>query len=156
PASAGGRPTVGVPASAGGRRWMGSERPMYRWRRMTPEQRKEALAQRQRDRLPWHGPPHYKSDAEVYLISAACYEHRPVIGLRPARMAEFESELLDAARSTCRQIFAWIVLPNHYHFLAHAPDVKTLLAVLGKLHGRTSHRWNGEELCRGRQVWHRA
>jgi putative transposase len=31
-----------------------------------------------------------------------------------------------------------------------------LLAALGKLHGRTSYRWNGEEGSRGRQVWHRA
>jgi putative transposase len=31
-----------------------------------------------------------------------------------------------------------------------------LLAVLGRLHGRTSHRWNGEDGCPCRQVWHRA
>jgi putative transposase len=122
---------------------------------MTPEQRKEALAQRQRHRLPWHGPPHYESDTEVYLISAACFEHRPVIGLSHGRMAEFECELLEASRSTCR-LFAWIVLPNHYHLQVHTPEVKALLGVLGRLHGRTSHAWNSEEDCRGRQVWHRA
>jgi putative transposase len=133
-----------------------SDRPMYRWRRMTPEQRQEALARRQSDHLPWHGPPHYENDAEVYLISAACYEHDPFIGSSPARMAEFESELLTSAQSASRRIFAWVVPPNHYHLLVHAPEVKTLLGELGKLHGRTSHRWNGEEGCRGRQVWHRA
>jgi putative transposase len=71
-------------------------------------------------------------------------------------MAGFESELLDTASSTSEQIFAWCVLPNHYHLLLHTPQVHALIEVLGKLHGRTSHRWNGEEECRGRQVWHRA
>jgi putative transposase len=123
---------------------------------MTPEQRKDALEQRQRHRLPWHGPPHYESDSEVYLISAACYDHKPIIGLTPTRMAAFESELLEAAQSVCQRIFAWIVLPNHYHLLVHAPEVKALLGMLGMLHGRTSHRWNGEEDSRGRQAWHRA
>jgi putative transposase len=129
---------------------------MYLWRGMAPERRDEALAERQRRHLPWHGPPHYEDGAEVYLITAACYEHRPVIGAAPARLAEFESELLEAVRGACPQIFAWVVLPNHYHLLVHAPDVMALLGVLGRLHGRTSCRWNGEDDRRGRQVWHRA
>ena len=129
---------------------------MYLWKRMTPEQRKEALAHRQRHGLPWHGPPHYEHEAEVYLVSAACYEHKPIIGLSRARMAEFEGELLRTARSACQQVFAWIVLPNHYHLVVHAPRVKVFLGRLGQLHGRLSYRWNGEEHCRGRQVWHRA
>src|SRR5262245_59475871 len=135
---------------------MDPDRVMYRWRKMTPEQRKEALEYRQRHQLPWHGPPHYESASGVYLISAACYGHKPVIGLNSARMAEFESELLEADQSASQQIFAWIVLPNQYHFLVHTPEVKTLLGTLGRLHGRTSHRWNGEEDSQGRQVWHRA
>ena len=71
-------------------------------------------------------------------------------------MAAFESELLGVIESACQKIFAWVILPNHYHLLVHAPEIKTLLRALGTLHGGTSHRWNGEEQCRGRQVWHRA
>ena len=135
---------------------MNLDRAMYRWRQMTPEQRKEALKYRQRHRLPWHGPPHFESDSEVYLISVACYEHKPVIGVSAIRMAEFEAELLEAAQSACQQVYAWIVLPNHYHLLVHSPEIKSFLAMLGKLHGRISYRWNREEDSRGRQVWHRA
>jgi putative transposase len=71
-------------------------------------------------------------------------------------MAAFEAELLEAARHESRTTHAWIVLPNHYHLLVHCTEIKGLLAALGRLHGRTSHRWNGEDDCRGRQVWHRA
>jgi putative transposase len=132
---------------------MDPERPMYRWRHMTPEQRAEALNERRQHRRPWHGPPHYDSGGS-YLITAACYEHRPVIGRNPARLAEFEAELLGAMFGA--KIFGWVVLPNHYQILVHPPDLHALFVSLGQLHGRTSHKWNGEEDCRRRKVWHRA
>jgi putative transposase len=55
-----------------------------------------------------------------------------------------------------QRIFAWNVLPNHYHALVRTTDVKALLKGLGQMHGRTSFQWNGEEQRRGRQVWHNA
>jgi putative transposase len=135
---------------------MNPESPMYLARRMTPEQRKAALEHRQLHRLPWHSPPHYVADNALYMITAACYNHQPVIGTSPQRMAQFEAELLGVTQSQSEQIFAWNVLPNHYHVLLLARDVLGLLGALGRLHGRTSHRWNGEEDRRGRQVWHGA
>ena len=135
---------------------MDADRSMYRWRQMTPEQRQEALEDRQQHRRPWHGPPHCESEGEVYLITAACYEHRPIIGASPSRMAQFEAELLGTTAARSERISAWVALPNHYHVLVQAANIKGLLAALGGLHGRTSHRWNGEEARRGRQVWYRA
>jgi putative transposase len=129
---------------------------MYRWRQMTPDQRRAALEHRRQRHRPWHGPPHFEGRTGVYLVTAACYEHRPVIGLDPGRMAAFEADLLATVTAHAEPVWAWVVLPNHYHFLAGAPDVTRLLAALGRLHGRTSHAWNGEDGCRGRQVWHRA
>src|SRR5262249_44535072 len=77
------------------------------WRRMTPQERQAALTQRQRNLLPWHGPPHYVGESALYLVSAACYEHRPIIGVSAERMADFEAEMLDAARELAQAIFAW-------------------------------------------------
>lgn len=135
---------------------MTPDRPMYRWRRMTDDQRQEAVRHRQQLRRPWHAPPHFEARTGIYLVTAACYEHRPVIGLNPERMAGFESDLLAALAVHADPVSAWVVLPNHYHFLARVSDLAGLLASLGQLHGRTSYVWNGEEGCRGRQVWHRA
>jgi len=47
------------------------------------------------------------------------------------------------------------MLPNHYHVLVEAPDIKKLLAALGRFHGRTSYEWNDEERARGRKVFFR-
>ena len=137
---------------------MHADRPMYRSRRMTPEQRIEALQCRQKRGLPWHGPPHYEADNEhaIYMFTASCYEHHPVVGKSAERMADFEFELLEATKAQSERVFAWIVLPNHYPLLAHVPDLDGVLGALGMLHGRTSYRWNGEEAQRGRKVWHRA
>lgn len=129
---------------------------MYQWRKMTSEQRAAALATRQLEHRPWHGPPHYEAESGLYLITAACYEHLHIIGTSPDRMAGFESELLAATREHSQLIFAWVVLPNHYHILLRTLDLKRLLAALGRLHGGTSYRWNLEEESQGRKVWHRA
>jgi putative transposase len=126
---------------------------MYRWRRMSLQQQCEALEERRRNRLPWHSPPHYVGDSGLYLITAACFEHQSIIGRDALRMADFEVQLIAAAKAQCQVVFAWVVLPNHYHMLVHAPDIKGLLKELGRLHGRTSYRWNGEDGRRGRRVW---
>lgn len=123
---------------------------------MTPEEREAVLKERQSRHVPWHGPPHYESETAFYLLTAACYEHLPIIGCTPQRMARFESDWLETLDEHCYTVFAWVVLPNHYHSLLHARDLKGLLKAVGQLHGRTSFRWNGEDDCRGRQLWHRA
>lgn len=129
---------------------------MYLWRQMTPQQRAAALRDRRRHHRPWHGPPHFEDESGVYLITAACYEHRQHVGKSTDRMARFEAELLQTAEAQSATISAWVVLANHYHLLLHVGDVRALLRALGRLHGRTAFQWNTEENCRGRHVWHRA
>lgn len=132
------------------------DREMYRRRKLNAEQRAELLAERKRQHRPWHSPPHYVSDSQTYLLTAACFEHQPVIGSSPERMAYFEKELLEAVTPFAEEIFAWVVLPNHYHVLVRTRHLKELLHSLRLLHGRTAHEWNGDENRRGRQVWCKA
>jgi putative transposase len=71
-------------------------------------------------------------------------------------MDNFARELLALFAAHGSQTFAWCVLPNHYHAVLEASDIKLLLHGLGLLHGRTSYAWNGEERMRGRKVFFRA
>jgi len=128
---------------------------MYDWRRMSPAEREAALAARKANRQPWHGPPHEDWGERPYHLSAACYEHAPIIGVSPERMAACERELLDVLAQHAEGIHSWCLLPNHYHALVDSDQVKALIAALGEFHGRTSFRWNGEDERRGRHVWHR-
>jgi len=104
----------------------------------------------------WHSPPHFNSDSGLYLVSASCFEHRPVIGQTPERMQQFSEALIKQCSIADWPLFAWAVLPNHYHLLLRSPSADQLIQGLGRLHGRTSFRWNGEDGRRGRQVWFNA
>ena len=127
---------------------------MYVWRKLTAKQRSEVLRDRLQNDRPKHSLFHVASDTTTYyLISAACYEHKPIIGLFADRIRKLERDLVDLLNQECQQIFAWTILPNHYHALVDASDVKRLLKAVGKLHGRNSFYWNGEDEQRGRQVW---
>ena len=132
---------------------------MYDWRKMTPEQREEALTKRLIRHYPWHSPPHQEKNFNNYLISAACFEHKPHIGKSAQRMADFESQLLAVFDKHTSKIHAWCVLPNHYHVLAEITSEITSLDDLtdeiGEMHGRISYEWNQEDQLTGRQVWHR-
>jgi len=128
---------------------------MYDWRRMSKTEREKALEARRSLRHPWHGPPHDYAREGTFHLSAACYEHQPFIGVSADRMAQSEAELLDTLHACCEEIHAWCILPNHYHALVDTPSLELAMNALGQFHGRTSHRWNGEDGTRGRKVWHR-
>ena len=131
--------------------------PQYLWRALTPPQREEVLLWSKSNRRPWHSPPHRPNYGQLqFLISAACYEHASHIGFSPQRMESFTAALLSLLQQHATRTFAWCVLPNHYHVLVETSSVLKLLWELGRLHGRISHDWNGEENARGRQVFHGA
>ena len=71
-------------------------------------------------------------------------------------MDSFSGDLLVFLSEVTTQIYAWCVLPNHYHVLVSAPDNLALLGAVGQFHGRISHAWNGQDDCRGRKVFFRA
>src|SRR5207249_9936561 len=91
---------------------------MYDYRKMTREQRREAVEYRRLRERPWHSPPHWEFQGLLqFTIPSACYEHQHIIGVTPERMTECESVLLEVCASLATNIYAWCVLPNHYHLL---------------------------------------
>ena len=115
------------------------------------------LAFRQQMERPWHGPPHREGwQTTQYHITAACYEHAPIIGHSPERMDAFTGALLTALSEARAQVHVWCVLPNHYHALVTTDELKPLTTALGQLHGHPSFLWNKEDDVRGRHCWHRA
>lgn len=122
---------------------------------MTQEERERLIELRKSRNLPWHSPPHLDFDvARQYLISSTCYQHIPVIGKNPARMMECESEVLKVCDAFASRIYAWCILPNHYHVLLRTDRIKDLRGKIGQFHGRSSFEWNGADNLRGRKVWY--
>lgn len=71
-------------------------------------------------------------------------------------MHDFEARIAALGDTFSDELIAWVVLPNHYHFLVRAREPFTIMSELGTLHGRTSFEWNGEDGLRGRKVWFNA
>lgn len=111
------------------------------------------LKHRRECRHPMHSPPHYVGEDGYYHLSAACYEHRPWIGVTPERMTDFTRALLEIMTASGATCDAWCVLPNHYHILIQSGALEAVMGALKLLHGRSSFFWNGEEKHRGRRVW---
>ena len=132
---------------------------MYQWRTLSDPERAEILASRQRNRWPAHSPPRWKQHSngtsDCFHLTAACYEHAPLIGHTTARIDAFVGELLGTCRTHGTELAAWCVLPNHYHLLLKTSDLASLTRTLGQLHGRCSCAWNLEEDATGRKVFFR-
>ncbi len=128
---------------------------MYYYRKMTPEQQQAIVEYRKQSHRPWHSPPHWDFEGErQFFISSTCYEHASVIGASHERMTECENDLLEVCGNYASVIYAWCILPNHYHILVKTDRLKELRKEIGQSHGRSSFKWNGEDQRRGRKVWH--
>ncbi len=125
---------------------------------MSDEERALALNERKARKQPWHAPPHWEYEGNVrFIVTAACYEHKPIIGKSFARMSEAESKLIEVCEDFDVKLFAWCILPNHYHLLIQTDKISKFQENgLGKFHGSSSFRWNGEDEFRGRKVWYRS
>jgi len=57
-------------------------------------------------------------------------------------------------RSIGTDLYAWVILPNHYHLLAGLQSLDLASAALKQLHGTTSRDWNMADGQTGRRrVW---
>jgi len=130
---------------------------MYQWRNASEHKRLSILEARQRAKSPWHAPQHRAAiHSSEFHVTAACFEHRSIIGKSPVRMDDFAEALLDHCADQSVSVSAWCILPNHYHLLVKTANILGFLQSLGAIHGRFSFQWNGEESKRGRKVFYRA
>jgi putative transposase len=111
------------------------------------------LATRKRNYWPWHAPPHFDAGEDLYLLTAACFEHRPHLNSE-ARRDEWVSALTRLVADAGGELRAWVVLPNHYHLLARV-SLGAWGSRIARLHNGKATQWNREDGALGRKVWHR-
>ena len=127
----------------------------YEYRKLTSREREEIVRYRCEHGYPLHAPPHPFRKAGFYLITAANFEHAPVM-VSPERRTEFEVLLLEAMKNIQVDVIAWAVLLNHYHILVDVESLDSVSAALEYLHGKTSRLWNLEDnLTEKRRVWYK-
>jgi putative transposase len=127
----------------------------YKYRKLTPEERSALIEQRIKSGYPAHAPPHPFRGSGYYLITAANFEHAPIMQ-SSARRTEFESRLLAAIQSIQGEVFSWVILPNHYHILVDIDTLDLVSNALRLLHVGTAYEWNkADELTGQRKVWYK-
>ena len=126
---------------------------MYDYRRMTPQERADVVASRKKSERPWHSPPHFEQQESTFLITAACYEHRPILNTAERR-DHWVQTLRQIEIALDARLHAWAVLPNHYHLLTTV-NLATLRTWLSRRHNAAASRWNREDQTPGRKVWFR-
>jgi putative transposase len=127
----------------------------YEYRKLSPKEREEVVNYRRERGYPLHAPPHPFREAGAYLISAANFEHKPVMK-SAKRRTEFETRLLKAIMEIADEIVAWVILANHYHILLYVQSLNHVSTALQHLHGTTSREWNIEDNLTGkRRVWYK-
>jgi len=126
---------------------------MYRYRKLSKEKQQELVRYRVRRNRPQHSPPHPEGDVSTrFLLTGACFEHRPILSTE-ARRIEWSEKLLERIDQAGGEPHAWIVLPNHWHVLATI-RLNAFRPLIAKLNNGTSTQFNREDNRPGRKVWH--
>ena len=125
----------------------------YTYSNLTPEQREEILSYRRAHGYPEHAPPHPYRDEGFYLITAATFQHQPL--LTDERRTVFEKMMLGTFSDNNLTAFAWVILPNHYHAIIETQSLDCVSPALQLLHGVSSREWNKTDGLQGkRKVWY--
>ena len=121
---------------------------------MSVEEREAAVQLRLARGFPLHAPPHPIQGNGRYLITAANFEHQPIM-MTVERRTDFELRLLESLREIEADVYGWVVLLNHYHALVGIRGLREVSAKLKELHGQTAREWNLADCQSGvRQVWY--
>ena len=127
---------------------------MYKNRKISEKERLELIEHRKKNSLPWHSPPHFVKKDRVFLITATCFEHARIFDAAPNRLEKFTPALLDFLSTHCEKLYLWVVLANHYHFVAHILDLDVFSKQVQAFHSITAIAWNKEDKTPGRKIFH--
>jgi putative transposase len=91
------------------------------------------------------------------MVTAGTYQ-KEAFFRESERLMPLHSGLLKYARKHGWRMEEWAVFPNHYHFVAHAPDdsdgAESLRNFLADFHQHAAAWVNRLDGARGRKVWH--
>jgi putative transposase len=101
-----------------------------------------------------HQPTHVFLPGQFYMVTAGTlYKAHHFQGMD--RLSFLQEALMDALHKNGWIAQSWAVFPNHYHFIAQAPEnAETLKLVIKALHAHTAGEINRRDLTVGRQVWY--
>ncbi len=99
-----------------------------------------------------HQPYHIYENNALYFVSAHVYKNN----YRLASDEEKQKLILkihENISNFCFQIYAWVVLEDHYHLLIKTSNGINLPKFIGRIHAGFSYEINKLHNKRGRKIW---
>jgi putative transposase len=100
-----------------------------------------------------HFPSHLFSPNKMYMVTGATYRKVPIFD-NAEKLDFLLGSLFLEAETFGWNLQAWAIMPNHYHFIAGAPEEPlTLRAMIRSLHSKSARWLNQQDEKSGRKVW---
>ena len=99
-----------------------------------------------------HKPFHLYLDEKIYFVTVSTLGKQRLLD-KSAKKRIVKNKLEKASIKHKVKVYAWVILPNHYHLLFRFREEQNLAKFIGFINGGSSFELNGMENKRGRQVW---
>lgn len=100
-----------------------------------------------------HRPAHVFESNQRYMVTASTL-HKQMFFKGDERLAILRNQLFSLSEKLGWELQAQALFPNHYYFIAKAPDdAKTLKTLVRQLHSVTARELNRIDGDAGRRVW---
>jgi putative transposase len=100
-----------------------------------------------------HAPPHLFVPNAMYIVTAGTYLKTMLFDSKEKRNFLLQT-LFNEAKQWGWSLQAWAVMPNHYHFVARAPEnAETLKRMITSLNSKSAIWLNKTDGAPGRKVW---
>jgi putative transposase len=91
-----------------------------------------------------HRPPHLFLDNNWYFITAHTYNQSSLFKSQSHKTL-WLNVLTDIAPIYGADLYAWVLLPNHYHILIYLKHANRLPKFIQRLHGSTAYQINKQD-----------
>jgi putative transposase len=100
-----------------------------------------------------HRPVHVFEPNQLYMVTASTL-HKQFLFKDDDQLDMLQRHLFTLSEKFGWELQAWSIFPNHYHFIAKAPeDAETLKVLIRQLHSLTARELNKIDNMAGRKVW---
>lgn len=100
-----------------------------------------------------HRPPHIYLDNNIYFVTAHTFYKKPFFN-QDKKLRSFASLLQENTKRYQIELYAWVLLPNHYHLLFKINRGGNLSKFIRKLHSDIAIYLNKIDTNPGRRVWY--
>lgn len=101
-----------------------------------------------------HNPPHWFVSNAIYMVTGSTLYKKPFLDTEE-KLANFCETLFERANILGWALHAWVVMKDHYHFIAQSPDNALSLKMLVQgIHSINSKFVNRVDNAPRRRIWY--